>query len=117
MQVFLKPLVGLEHLCYNGIAMASNSSHPTSLPVYLSACRQKAFDPFRFQGQTIARLAQQAALPAVSRPIFGSDIEGQISFCPVTIAHLSLLGALHYAPLAHQIFSSQAITIECNCFF
>jgi hypothetical protein len=62
-----------------------SSFHPTSLlmintPIlHCHLCVtpppvQKVFVPFRFQGQPIARVPKQAVLPAVSRPIFGSDI-------------------------------------------
>ena len=73
---------------FNDVVMVASSSPPINLSYHLPDCHQKAFVPFRFQGQTIARVAQQAALPAVSRPIFGSDIVDRILF-PINIILLS----------------------------
>jgi len=46
-RVLNKPLVELEHMCYNVLIMASVSYQPASLPVHMSARRQMAFVPFR----------------------------------------------------------------------
>ncbi len=41
-------------MCYNSIAVATFSSHPTSLPIYLPTRNQKAFVPFRFSAGRIS---------------------------------------------------------------
>ncbi len=50
--------------------MATYSFQLPGLPVHLPSHHQNAFVPFRFQGQTIANVAKQADLPAVSRVHF-----------------------------------------------
>jgi hypothetical protein len=81
--------------------MVTNFFQPSSLPMYLPACHQMAFVPFRFPGANLQRLLGFTVLPAVlrklfvrniasilcergrayfaskSRPIFGSDIPKQ----------------------------------------
>jgi hypothetical protein len=48
LRVLIKPLVELEHMCYNGIAMASNSFQQTSLLFRFPPTHRKLFVAFRF---------------------------------------------------------------------
>ena len=60
-------------MCYNVLIMASVSSQPASLLIHMSARRQMAFVPFRYQGANLQRLHDPAVCDAVSRPNCGSD--------------------------------------------
>jgi hypothetical protein len=40
---------------------------------------------YSFQGQSMASVAKQAALPEASRPIYGSDVSNPIVSCPLPL--------------------------------
>jgi len=49
-KLFRKPLVELEHMCYNTVAMLSNSSQSTNLAVRLRIHPHNALVPLRLFG-------------------------------------------------------------------
>jgi len=80
-KLLIKPLVELEHMCHNGIAMSSNSFQQTSLLFRFPPTHQKLFVAFRFQGANLQRLQDLAVCDAVSRPNCGSDARANDCTC------------------------------------